>query len=576
MKKQSLLQVWMTNNAGFKHYINFIYKGNEGQMKNKKTFFILIIFIVLVALEIFIFNNSKTRIKESVTIEAGSAVTIDDFLLDSDDNGIFVTDLTTLDLKKPGKYCVEIDVNNEIFSATIEVADTIAPEGTAVDLILPKDKTVEASAFVTDTNDVNTISVSFQTKPDFSKLGTQNIVLILNDTSNNRKELTATLTIVNVKKSIQIEAGSAITITAEDFSLDGSSLSIQSDLSALDVFKPAIHEINILFDGKIVPVCIEIVDTIAPTATAVNKEAWINEPIEAISFLTDIVDVTTVTAYYKVTPDFNLTGIQNVTIVLEDASKNAVEKNAVLTVKEDTIPPDIFGLIDKNVYLGKPVAYKTDVFVTDNKDAEIALQVDSSKVNIMQEGTYTVTYTAVDSNGNTTTKTINVSVIKETVSEETLYTLVDEILAEITTEDMTKSQKAYAIYTWIRGNIRYESHSDITDWVKEAHEGITTGFGDCFTYYIVSEVMLNRVGIDNMKVTRVGGRSNHYWNLVNCGSGWYHFDPCNFLDFKPTFMLTDAQAAALTESRGINYYTFDESLYPRTPTEEFDMDEVSQ
>ncbi|MDD4421778.1 MAG: transglutaminase domain-containing protein, partial [Eubacteriales bacterium] len=370
-------------------------------------------------------------------------------------------------------------------------------------------------------------------------------------------------------------AGIVLNINAADFSLnDGVPLSFETDISTIDTKKPAVHIVNVLYGGKTVPVRIEVIDTTPPEANTINCEAWLNEPIEALTFITDINDASEVSAYFKSEPDFSSTGIRQVVIIIEDSFKNTTEKTAILTVKKDTEPPEIYGLNDKSVYIGKAVAYKKDVFVKDNKDSEVELHIDSSNVDITKEGTYSVTYTATDSSGNTSSKSIKVTVIKETVSEDALNELVDGILDEILTEDMTKEQQAYAIYTWIRGNIRYESHAGITDWIKEAHEGITTGFGDCFTYYIVSEVMLNRVNIDNMKVTRVGGSSNHYWNLVNCGSGWYHFDTCNFLDFKPTFMLTDDQVAALTQSRGINYYVFDMDSYPRTPTEEFNMDEV--
>ena len=43
-----------------------------------------------------------------------------------------------------------------------------------------------------------------------------------------------------------------------------------------------------------------------------------------------------------------------------------------------------------------------------------------------------------------------------------------------------------------------------------------------------------------MRVTRVGGKTSHYWNLINCGDGWYHFDSCPHKDKLETFMLTDA------------------------------------
>ncbi|NLK03440.1 MAG: hypothetical protein GX319_03390 [Clostridiales bacterium] len=70
-----------------------------------------------------------------------------------------------------------------------------------------------------------------------------------------------------------------------------------------------------------------------------------------------------------------------------------------------------------------------------------------------------------------------------------------------------------------------------------------------------------------MLVTRVGGRTQHFWNLINCGDGWYHFDTCPNKDKMQSFMLTDAEVEAYTKKRGNNYYNFDKSLYPATPEE---------
>ena len=69
---------------------------------------------------------------------------------------------------------------------------------------------------------------------------------------------------------------------------------------------------------------------------------------------------------------------------------------------------------------------------------------------------------------------------------------------------------AWEIYRWIKGHVSYVGTSDKSDWKKEAYRGIVNGVGDCFTYYAVSEALLTRAGIDNMLVTRVGGRTQHF------------------------------------------------------------------
>ncbi len=72
-----------------------------------------------------------------------------------------------------------------------------------------------------------------------------------------------------------------------------------------------------------------------------------------------------------------------------------------------------------------------------------------------------------------------------------------------------------------------------------------------------------------MRVTRINGNSNHYWNIVNPDEGgWYHFDTTPLAKIHPdTFMFTDSQAAEYTErikeaTGAVNYYTYDADLYP--------------
>ena len=151
-------------------------------------------------------------------------------------------------------------------------------------------------------------------------------------------------------------------------------------------------------------------------------------------------------------------------------------------------------------------------------------------------------------------------------SEENLDQTVANVLASIITDDMTKLQKARAIYDYTRTKIRYTGDSDKSDWKQGAYEGLSAKKGDCFTYYAVARALLTAAGIDNLEVTRVGGISSHWWNLVNCGDGWYHFDATPRSSQMPafdSFMFTDAQAAEYTEATGKReYYAFDGSLLP--------------
>jgi len=110
------------------------------------------------------------------------------------------------------------------------------------------------------------------------------------------------------------------------------------------------------------------------------------------------------------------------------------------------------------------------------------------------------------------------------------------------------------------------------DAAKAAYECFTRGRGNCYTYFAASMVLLTRAGIPNEPVKRHVPGSYHYWNLVNTGSGWYHFDTCptpgNAVTINQRFMFTQSQAeeysAVIISAAGLKnyYYVYDKSTVP--------------
>lgn len=146
---------------------------------------------------------------------------------------------------------------------------------------------------------------------------------------------------------------------------------------------------------------------------------------------------------------------------------------------------------------------------------------------------------------------------------KTLDRMCDQILAGITNAGMTKRQKAEAIYSWIRGHFRYAGNSATRDWVQEAYQGLIRRRGDCYTYFSVSQALLTRCGIQSIEVIRYTD-NHHYWNLVNCGDGWYHFDATPRARGGYFCLWTDQQMLTYS-AYDDGCFTFDLDLYPRTP-----------
>ncbi len=250
--------------------------------------------------------------------------------------------------------------------------------------------------------------------------------------------------------------------------------------------------------------------------------------------------------------------------------------NAKDVIPPDRTPPQLYGVQDITIYLGETVAYRSGILVADDTDPAPSLTVDSSGVDLSKVGSYPITYLAVDASGNQTQQTATVTVLDVTIDMQTLQTIyeaADRQLEAIVNDTMSTRQKVAAIYAWARANLQYAGHSDRTDWRQTAYTMLTEKKGDCFGFFAVTKLLLERLEIPNIDVRKVKNReddSDHFWSLVSIDGGrnYYHFDATPRVGEGDNFCLvTDAFLDAYSSSHG-RCHNRDMSLYPATPTED--------
>ncbi len=540
--------------------------------KNKKIYRFYIIVCVLITLLILLLANAfkYSEINRKVIIEAGTDLPLANvFLKDQTKQADYITDITKMGTNKPGIYDIRIESSGKKYRVKLEIRDTLAPEVEIKNIDLYEGRVIEPQEFIKGINDATNVTVVYKTTPDFNRIGTQDVTLLLEDEAGNKSEYQAKLRVSKTKENIKVDISNRV-YAVEAFLKEKNDLAGASIIEPLTVpEKMGIYPAKIKIDDIIYESNIVVTDLTPPKGDPVNQQIWQNDQIEASEFVTNIMDLTSVTVRYKEQPDFSLVGEQIVKILLADEANNETELEAKVTIIQDTEPPEIYGVKDNTIYINNPVSYKKDVYVYDNRDGEISVQVDSSNVNQKQVGSYKVIYTATDSSGNTSMKEATYTVKEMRVTMEQLEALADEVLAKITTPDMTLREKAWEIYEYENKLLTYTGISDKTDWMFEAYNGLTNKVGDCFTYFCMSELLLNRIGMETMRVERMSkpGEAKHYWHLVNFGEGWYHFDACIHIPKLVSFMLTDAEMDAFSARVGKDnyYYRFDKDNYPRTP-----------
>lgn len=244
----------------------------------------------------------------------------------------------------------------------------------------------------------------------------------------------------------------------------------------------------------------------------------------------------------------------------EDKKGNVSEETAEIFVNKAIVPPVFEGLSNKTITVGDAVSYRSNVTALDYNELKLNFSVDSSEVDVSTPGTYKVYYFVSDRLGQTTEKTITITVKGDTTYQ--VNQMIDNIFAKIFKTGMSNYEKAEAIYNWCAYNINYSSSGPRTDIYSIAYSGLRGLPGDCYTYQAVSYCMLQRANIPVILMERISGtRTTHKWVGVNVGTGWYHFDPCNNPAKQRVFMFTDAQMEEITRKSdliyGYSYHYYD-------------------
>jgi len=383
--------------------------------------------------------------------------------------------------------------------------------------------------------------------------------------------------VLKVHGSLTIEAGDHFPwpdafLTEED--TGEADLFFATDVSKIDTRIPGTYPVELNWKRGSFTAQVNIVDTIAPTGAAQDLTVKAPEIPTAEDFITEVKDNTAVTVSFAAEPDFTLEGDQEIHLLLTDAGGNTLELTAVLTMIFDLEPPVIEGVEDYLVYEGGTVAYRAGITVTDNKDENPQLSIDNSAVDLSTPGSYTVIFTATDYAGNTSSTSATVNVrekLEGFVELDVIYAAVDELLAKIITEDMTDREKVTAAANWIRGHCGFVGTSVKDDWLQAGYRMLTQRRGDCFNYFSLMKLMLERMDIPNIDVEKVQNHpkdSHHYWSLVSVDGGetYYHVDMTPRADPVNLLLVTD-EFMDNYSAKHKNCFNRDTSLYPATPKE---------
>lgn len=370
-----------------------------------------------------------------------------------------------------------------------------------------------------------------------------------------------------VKEDITIEAGSPLPEVSDFLRWKNKKADLVSGLSEdTDLHTIADYEVVIEAYGRKVTSVLHVEDTTAPVVTTKDVTIYAGKDISAEDFIEEIEDATATTVMFEKEPDNETDGVHEVALVIEDEGGNVTKKTASLEVTVDTEPPVISGVADLSVPVGGSISYKKGITVTDNIDEEVELVVDASGVDVAKAGDYEVLYKATDMAGNEASAlaTVHVEPVSvDNITEDLVNAEANKILASLFGDsELSEYEKAKKIYNWCHEKIAYFDGTPKTNWIQGAYRGLVERKGDCYVYAMTAKCLLTQAGIKNMDIEKIPTPTTmHYWNLIDIGEGWHHFDTCRRVDGSTFFYKTDAELMAYSNSHD-GTHNYDRSKYP--------------
>ncbi len=477
---------------------------------------------------------------QDVTIELGTtSLGIDQFATQYASIGKcrFVSDVSTLDIGKPGVHSLTLSHGGREQTVTLTVADTTAPDVVFItEKIAQPGYIPKAEDFVVSCTDLSGTSISFAAPVKIEDMSDRSFTVMVADDYGNVTEQRCNLSYQWLKDSFQLEYGSTLTI--EDLLLTAeadSALIDQMVIDALNGVGIGTYTVKSTSGNATRSCTVTIADTQGPVMELQTVSVFTGETAVQEDFIVNVTDPSGVKEVRMMTElDFETQGIQTVVFEAEDKLGNVSTTQTEFIVSTDTVPPVIQGLTTLQVNKGDTPDYLIGVSATDAIDGTCKIRYDASAVDTDKSGTYYVTYYATDKSNNTATVRRKVEVLHDAADTAALVAGLAPKL----------SSDPEALRDYVRSTIGYSS-----DWggSDPVWFGFKNKHGNCYVHAMCLDVLLKHYGYSTQLIWTTC--KTHYWLLINIGGTWRHIDPTPSSVHSIYSLMTDAQRKSTLSGR---------------------------
>lgn len=486
---------------------------------------------------------------QDVTIELGTtALGIDQFTTQYANLGKcrFVSDVSTLDIGKPGNYPLVLRHGKQEQTVRLKVVDTVAPEVTFMkERVELPGYIPNPEDFVESYTDLSKVSVSFAVPPkEITDLSDRAFTVVVADAHGNVSECRCQLSYQWLKDSFQLEYGTQL--TPEDVLLQPETdtyLISQEALENINGKPVGVYTLSST-SGNATRTCeITVADTRGPVLELQTVSVFVGETAKKEDFIVSVEDSSGVKEVRMITElDFESRGVQTVVFEAEDVCGNITTAETDFIVSTDVNPPVIRGLTVLKVNKNDKPNYLVGVTANDAIDGSCTIRYDASAVDTSNSGIYYVTYYATDKSNNTATARRKVEVLHDAADTEAL---INELAPNL-------SSDPEELRDYVRNTIGYSHSWGDSDPVWF---GFNNKHGNCYVHAMCLDVLLQYHGYSTQLIWTTC--QTHYWLLINIGGTWRHIDPTPSQIHSRYSLMTDAQRKSTLSGRD-----WDRSAWP--------------
>ena len=160
-------------------------------------------------------GGAAAEIKNEVTIEYDTPVSLDLFFTSVPSDAKFKTDVDSIDISVPGDHNIEIESDGKTLYSTLKIVDTTPPSADPVPQEVYVDEYPDAGDCVTNVADKSEVSAEFDENTDLSTPGKKTVNVILTDEFGNQAVIPVDFTVLEDESETQATDSSESSAAAD-------------------------------------------------------------------------------------------------------------------------------------------------------------------------------------------------------------------------------------------------------------------------------------------------------------------------------------------------------------------------